>query len=145
MPASVTCTARQSRAASRAGKRVYGDHAIRPDERYNAADECRAFDAGRAENAGTENAHRAKRRELFREPCFQMARDENALGGERPDGVRRNIRIPQTDNKNTLLRLHGKLRADLARENAAGAVEGVLLAPDERVERDRDIAPHRFT
>ena len=30
-------------------------------------------------------------------------------------------------------------------QNAAGAAEGVLLAPDERVERDRDIAPHRFT
>ena len=74
-----------------------------------------------------------------------MPRDENALGGERPDGIRRNIRIPQTDNKSALLRLHGKLRADLARENAAGAAEGVLLAPDERVERDRDIAPHRFT
>ena len=30
-------------------------------------------------------------------------------------------------------------------QNAAGAAEGVLLAPDERVERDRDIATHRFT
>ena len=31
------------------------------------------------------------------------------------------------------------------KENAAGAAEGVFLAPDERVERDRDIAPRRFT
>ena len=74
-----------------------------------------------------------------------MPRDENTLGGERPDSVRGNIRIPQTDNKNALLRLHGKLRADLAREHAAGAAEGVLLTPDESVKRDRDIAPHRFT
>ena len=74
-----------------------------------------------------------------------MARDKNALRGERPDGVRRDVRIPQTDDENAILRLHGKLRADLAREHAAGAAEGVLFAPDERVERDRDIAPHRFT
>ena len=130
-------------------KRVYGDHTIRPDERYNAADERRAFDAGRAENAGTENAHRAKRRELFREPCFQMARDENALGGERPDGVRGNIRIPQTDNKNALLRLHGKLRADLARENAAGAAETVTRdmtaeAVNEPVQADAGVYTHTF-
>ena len=74
-----------------------------------------------------------------------MARDEHARDGERSEGVRRDIRVPKPDDKGAIVRFHGKLRADLPGKYATRAAEGVLLAPDERVERDRDIAPFWFT
>ena len=74
-----------------------------------------------------------------------MARDEHARNGERPDGVRRDIRVTEPDDKGAFVRFHGKLRADLAGKDAARAAEGVLLAPDERIKRDRDIAALWFT
>ena len=83
--------------------------------------------------------------ELLGQLRAQVARDEHALHGVRPDGVGRDRPVAEPDDEHGSLRHQRQSGAQELRERQRGVFKGIVRAAQQGRKVERVIPPDRFT
>ena len=92
-----------------------------------------------------ERGHGAELSEMLRQLLAQVARDHDAIDRVRADGVGRDRPVAETDNEHGGVRHQRQHAAQQLSERLRRVFKRIVLAPQQRVEREGVVVANRFT
>ena len=109
------------------------------------ADHVSGLHAGRAEHAGCERGHGPELPEMLRQLLTQVPRDHDAVDRIGADGVGRDGPVAEADDEHGCVRHQRQHAAQQLGERLRRVFKCVVLAPQQRVEREGVVIANWFT